>query len=237
MLRRQLEKRLTAALHRETTIARVRTNPYALSVTIDGFLVKSQDGGDFVSWDRLYVNVALWRVIRRELALKEVQLVRFHAHVSMDKRGRLNFQDLVDESTSSGPPTPEPQKKRPLVFAVQRLDIQQAQLDFADRSRRRPFDTTVGPFDIRLQGFRSVPDSTSPYSFAGTTESGETFSWAGSLLTEPLRSSGTVSFDGLRLSKYSPYYEQEVGFEIRDGRLGLKTGYTLEWGPSATWCA
>jgi len=230
VLRRQLEKRLTAALHRETTIARVRTNPYALSVTIDGLLVKGQDGSTFVSWDRLYVNLSLWRIILRELTLKEIQLVRFHARVSMDARGRLNFQDLLDESPSSVPATPEPQKKPPLVFAVQRLDIQQAQLDFADRSRRRPFDTTVGPFDIRLQGFRAVPDSTSPYSFTGTTESGETFSWEGTLLTEPLRSSGTVSFDGLRLAKYSPYYEQEVGFEIRDGRLGLKTGYTLEWG-------
>src|SRR5262245_49805524 len=41
---------------------------------------------------------------------------------------------------------------------------------------------------------------------------------------------GTITFDGLRLSKYSPYYEQEVGFDIRDGLLGLKTAYTLEWG-------
>jgi hypothetical protein len=232
ILRRQLEKRLTAELHRETTVTRVRTNPYALSVTIDGFLVKDPDGTPFISWDRLYVNLTLWRIVLRELALEKVALVRFHARVAMDKSGRLNFQDLVDQSASSTPePAPAPEKKRPLVFAVQELDIQQAQLDFSDRSRRRPFESTVGPFDIRLQGFRTVPDSTSPYSFAGRTESGETFSWAGSLLTEPLRSSGTISFDGLRLSKYSPYYEQEVGFEIRDGRLGVKTGYTLEWGP------
>jgi Domain of Unknown Function (DUF748) len=232
IVRRQLEKRLTAALHRETTIARVRTNPYALSVTIDGLLVKAQDGSPFLSWDRLYVNLRAWRIVRREVSLDEVQLVRFHARVSMDGKGRLNFQDLVDENTSSEPaPPPAPeQKKRPLVFAVQKLSIEQAQLDFSDRSRRRPFDSTIGPFDVRLQGFRTVPDSTSPYSFSGTTESGESFSWAGNVLTEPLRSAGTISFDGLRLSKYSPYYEQEVGFEIRDGRLGLKTGYTLEWG-------
>jgi hypothetical protein len=56
IVRRQLEKRLTAALHRETTVTRVRTNPYALSVTIDGFLVKDPDGTPFISWDRLYVN-------------------------------------------------------------------------------------------------------------------------------------------------------------------------------------
>ncbi len=231
IVRRQLETRLTAALHRETTVTRVRTNPYALSVTIDGMLVKAKDGTPFVSWDRLYVNLALWRIVRRELALEEVQLVRFHAHVTMGPGGRLNFQDLVDESAAPEPATPEPPRKAPLVFAIQQLDIQQAQLDFSDRSRRRPFDSTIGPFDIRLQGFRTVPDSSSPYSFAGTTESGETFSWAGTLLTEPLRSSGTITFEGLRLSKYSPYYEQEVGFEIRDGRLGLRTGYTLEWGP------
>ena len=234
IVRRQLEKRLTAALHRETTIQRVRTNPYALSVTIDGLLVKAQDGSPFLSWDRLYVNLGAWRIVRREVSLDEVQLVRFHARIAMDAKGRLNFQDLVDESSTSDPappPVAEQKKRPPLVFAVQKLAIEQAQLDFSDRSRRRPFDSTIGPFDIRLQGFRTVPDSTSPYSFSGTTESGETFSWAGNVLTEPLRSAGTISFDGLRLSKYSPYYEQEVGFEIRDGRLGIKTGYTLEWGP------
>jgi hypothetical protein len=139
--------------------------------------------------------------------------------VALDPKGNLNFQDLLDESASSDTtPPPAPEKKRPLVFAVQKLGIEQAQIDFSDRSRRHPFDSTVGPFDINLQGFRSLPDSTSPYSFAGRTESGETFSWAGNLLTEPLRSMGTITF------------EQEVGFDIRDGLLGLKTAYTLEWG-------
>jgi hypothetical protein len=233
IVRRQLEKRLTAALHRETTVARVRTNPYALSVTIDGLLVKDRDGTPFVSWDRLYVNASLWRVILREASLEKVALVRFHARVAMDGSGRLNFQDILDESASSAPePPPTPEKKKPLVvFAVQELDIQQAQVDFSDRSHRTPFETTVGPFDILLKDFRAIPDSSSPYSFAGRTESGENFAWAGDLLTEPLRSSGTISFGGLRLAKYSPYYEQEVGFEIRDGKLGVKTQYTLEWGP------
>ncbi|HET6982675.1 MAG TPA: DUF748 domain-containing protein, partial [Myxococcaceae bacterium] len=233
IVRRQLEKRLTAALHRETTVARVRTNPYALSVTIDGLLVKAADGSPFLSWDRLYVNLGAWRIIKREVSLDEVYLRSFHARVALDRKGNLNFQDLLDEGSSSDttPPPAAEQKKRPLVFAVQKLGIEQAQIDFSDRSRRRPFDTTVGPFDINLQGFRTLPDSTSPYSFAGRTESGETFSWAGNLLTEPLRSTGTITFDGLRLSKYSPYYEQEVGFDIRNGLLGVKTAYTLEWGP------
>jgi hypothetical protein len=229
ILKRQLERRLTEALHRQVTIERVRTNPYALSVTIDGFAVKERDGAPFLGWDRLYVNLKLWRVIRRELDLEELQLVRFRARVALDPKGNLNFQDLLDESSSDSD-SQKPPEKRPFVFAIDRLDIVQAQIDFSDRSRRRPFDTQIGPFDIKLEQFRSVPDSTSPYSFAGTTESGETFSWAGSVLTEPVRSTGTITFDGLQLKKYSPYYEQSVGFEIRDGKLGLRTGYQLEWG-------
>src|SRR4029078_10479616 len=64
----------------------------------------------------------------------------------------------------------------------------------------------------------------------GGTGCGGVFVWGGTRLTEPLRSMGTITFDGLKLSKYSPYYEQEVGFEIRDGLLGLKTAYTFSWG-------
>src|SRR5262245_6484832 len=98
IVRRQLEKRLTAALHRQTTIERVRTNPYALSVTIDGLLVKAADGSPFLSWDRLYVNLGAWRIIKREVSLDEVYLRSFRARVALDPKGNLNFQDLLDES-------------------------------------------------------------------------------------------------------------------------------------------
>ena len=229
IVKRQLESRASEALHRQVTVQRVRTNPWALTVTIDGLAVQERDGGPFLSWERLYLNLKLWPVIRRELDLEEVQLVRFRARVALDKKGDLNFQDILDQQSSDASKD-KPEKKSPLVFAVDSLDIVQAEIDFSDRSRRKPFDSQIGPFGIRLTHFRSVPDATAPYSFTGRTEAGETFSWAGSVLTEPIRSTGTITFDGLELKKYSPYYEQQVGFEIRDGKLGVKTGYQLEWG-------
>ena len=39
-----LTKKLSQALHREVTIQQIKTNPYALSLTVRGFLVK--DRGD-----------------------------------------------------------------------------------------------------------------------------------------------------------------------------------------------
>ena len=67
ILHRQMEKRLSATLHRQVTIERVRANPFAWSLTIDGFLVKDRDGSAFISWERLYFNLRLLPVFRREL--------------------------------------------------------------------------------------------------------------------------------------------------------------------------
>jgi hypothetical protein len=231
VLHRQLEKRLTATLHREVSIQRVRANPFALSVTIDGLLIKDRDGSVFVSWERLYVNARVLPIVKRELALDALRLVRLRTNVVMARDGTLNFSDIL-ASLPADEPTPATQpKKSTFVLGVDHLAIEEAQLDFSDLSRARPFRTTVGPFTIRLEEFRTQADAKNPYAFTGTTESGETFSWSGSVNTEPIRSRGTFTLEGIRLSKYSPYYEQSVGFELVDGTARVQASYLLGWAP------
>ena len=233
ILHRQLERRLGAALHREVSVERVRVNPFALSVTIDGLLVKERDGSPFVSWQRLYLRGRLLPVVKRELDLDTLHLVRFQGRVTLARDGALNFSDIIASFSSPEPATPPkpPEKGGGFVFGIDHLAIEEAQIDFSDLSRARPFRSTVGPFTIRLEDFRARPGAKSPYAFTGTTESGETFSWSGSVNVEPIRSTGTLSLEGIRLTKYSPYYEQNVGFELSDGTAGVKGSYELEWGP------
>jgi len=231
VIRRELEQRASAFLHREITVHKVRVNPIALSVTIDGLLVKDRDGGLLLSWDQLYLNAKIWPLVKKEARLDALRLVRFRLRTGLDRQGRLKSQDVLDALSSDEGRPPAKKEARPWVFGIDRLDIEQAQIDFTDLSRRRPFETQVGPFTVELKDFRTRPDATAPYSFTGTTESGETFSWAGNLLLDPIRSSGRFSFDNLQVRKYSPYYEQSVGFELRDGQLGVKSRYDLEWGP------
>ena len=45
------EKKLTAALHRRTTIAKIVVNPFTLALTVRGFAVRDRDGGPFVAFD------------------------------------------------------------------------------------------------------------------------------------------------------------------------------------------
>jgi hypothetical protein len=231
LIRRQLEQRGSAFLRREVTAQKVRVNPFALSVTIEGLLVKDRDGGPLLSWDELYVNAKIWPLLKKEARLDALRLVRFRLRTGLDSQGRLKSQDVLDALRSGEDGPPAKKEGRPWVFGIDRLDIERAEIDFKDLSRRRPFETQVGPFTVELKDFRTRPDATAPYSFTGTTESGETFTWAGNVLLDPIRSSGRFSFENLQLRKYSPYYEESVGFELRDGRLGVKARYELEWGP------
>src|SRR5215813_7064492 len=210
IVHRQLEKRLAAALHRNVAIAKVRMNPFALSTTIDGLRVDDPDGSPFLSWDRLYLRGNVLPVVKRRLTLDTLYLLRFRAHARMRRDGTLNFEDLLTP-TSSQPAQASPnqeEKKSAFDFGVDHLSIVEAEVAFSDASRKHPFDTTIGPVTFQLERFRTHADANSPYSFVGSTESGERFSWSGTVLSDPFRSSGTIAFENLRLPKYGPYYEQ-----------------------------
>ena len=43
----------------EVSIQKVKLNPFWLSTTIRGLLIKDKDGEPFVSWDEVYVNFQL----------------------------------------------------------------------------------------------------------------------------------------------------------------------------------
>jgi hypothetical protein len=234
VLHRQLVDRLTALLQREVSVERVRANPFALSVTIEGLLLKQPNGTPGVSWDRLYVNFDLWPLALKEIRFSAISLERPFVELALLRDGTTNLGALIRAFERAGEaPAPEkpPEKSgRPWTLAVDNLAIEGASLAFRDDTRPGPFRSILGPMSVRVQSFHTRADSRSPYSFSGKTESGEGFSWSGTFFIDPLRSQGSFSLDAFRIPKYAPYYQPAVGFEIRDGTASLKASYELEWG-------
>src|SRR5262245_65073196 len=61
----QMEKALSAALHRPVTVEQVRVNPFAPSATVRGFLVREKQGdAPFASFEELYLNIAWTSIFR-----------------------------------------------------------------------------------------------------------------------------------------------------------------------------
>ncbi|MBI5066803.1 MAG: DUF748 domain-containing protein [Deltaproteobacteria bacterium] len=230
LLKSAIEEKGSIALHRPVTVREVKVNPFTLSVTLNGLEVRVLAG-----WESLYVRLAPWKVLRGDLGVAEIRLVRPYGRVALDAQGKLNVQDLLDgEPAPPGAPPPQPAKKSSLGVALDVLEIEEARLVFVDGQREPAFETTLGPLTVRLRDFRTRGGADSPYTFTGATESGETFSWTGTVLSEPLRSSGSISFAGVKLPKYQPYLSEALpGMLLASGTVSLQASYRAEWGAQA----
>ncbi len=218
-------KQLSSQLGREVSIQKIRLNPFVLSATIRGLLIKDKDGEAFISWDEVYANFQLISFFGHPWVFKEVSTTKPFVRVQVNKDYTFNFSDLVTKF-STNPAPKEPSK--PLALRVERFKIQGATASLTDLTPRKPFQRTVGPVDVTLEHFQTDPSSKNPYSIAGTTDSGEKFSWTGYFYLDPLRSEGEFSLENFPLGRYSALYQDFVKFRIKGGLIGLHSAYHFE---------
>jgi hypothetical protein len=230
IIRHVAVKQLTKQLDREVSIKKVKINPFVLSATVDGLLIKDKgtNGEPFVSWDEVYVNFQLSSFFGKAWMFKEISTTKPFVRAQMNKDGTFNFSDLIAKfsanDTNAAPAKPSP----PLVLHIGRLHIGGASAAFSDLTMRTPFTRIIGPLDVTLENFQTDPDNKNPYSFAGTTDAGETFSWSGYFYLDPLRSQGELNLDKISLNKYAALYQDFVRFEIRIGSIGAHANYRFE---------
>jgi hypothetical protein len=229
ILRSVAVKQLSKQLDREVSIAKVKLNPFVLSTTICGLLIKDKDGEPFVSWDEVYVNFQLSSFLGHPWVFKEISVTGPFARVQMNQDGTFNFSDLITKfSTSNAPAAPPKEPAKPPALWIGRLLITNAIVSVTDLTHRTPFKRTVGPLNFTLDKFYTDPGSKNLHTFTGTTDAGEKISWNGHFYLDPLRSQGELTLDNLPLNKYAPLYEERLPFEIRDGFVGLDVNYRLE---------
>lgn len=227
IIRSQAVKHLSVALHREVAIEKIRLNPLALSITIEGLEIKDRDGGPFTGWKRLYVNFDSFSLFTGEWRFQEITLDGFHQRVAIAKDGAFNFADLIPPPAEKpAAAEPAPSKPRPIRIAV--LSVNSAALAFADASRAQPFATDVGPLTFKLANFLTAGDPKAPYEFSAITESGETFAWKGTVGIDPVRSAGEFSVGKIALKKYAPYYADLINADLLDGLLDVSARYSID---------
>jgi len=216
-------KQLSKQFGREVSIRSVRLNPYTLSATVRGLLIKDKDGAPFVSWEEFYANFQLVSFFGKPWVFKEIRLTQPFARVQINKDRTLNFSDLIAKAAQQASVPSKPSK--PLFLRVSRLQISGASASYTDLTPSTPFRRVIGPLEITLTTFHTDPENRNPYAFSGTTDSGERFSWSGHFFLDPIRSEGELSLEGLSIPKYAPLFQDLVRFEIKDGLVNARSTY------------
>jgi hypothetical protein len=225
VVKRVAIKQLATQLDREVTIRQVRINPYVLSGTIRGLLVKDKDGEPFLSLEEAYANFQLSSFFGTAWVFKEIHTSKPFVRVQINKDYTFNFSDLATKFSKPSPAPPRPSK--PLFLHIDHLEIRGASASFTDLTPSTPFHRLIGPLQITLTHFHTDPNNENPYAFNGTTDSGEKFSWRGQFSLEPLQSSGELSVEGLAIAKYAPLFQDLFRFEIKDGVVDARSAYTV----------
>lgn len=221
-------KQVSALLGRDTSIESIRINPFALSTSVRGLLIKDTDGEPFISWDEVYVNFEIVSVFGQALTFKEIDIKKPFARAVMNKDGTFNFTDIIQKFSTNAAPAEPKKESQPLVLHVGRLQISGASATTQDLTRRTPFKRRIGPFDLALQDFRTDPDSKNPCSFSGTTDAGGQIAWSGNISLGPFRSAGKLTLYNFAIKHYAPLYQEFVKFEIPDGEISLKLAYEVD---------
>jgi len=152
-----LVKKLSENLRREVTIQRLKFNPYTLSLTVSGFLIKEPKSSEaFVSLDELYLNLQSLSVLRMALILKEIRLKQPYIRVQRNEDESYNFSDLLEKK---GPnPTEKPKEKpKPLRFSLNNIRIENGNINFWDGPKQTKH--TIRELNISLPFLSNIPSN------------------------------------------------------------------------------
>jgi hypothetical protein len=233
LIRRVAAGQISKLLNRPVSIKSVRLNPYTMSASVRGFLISDKDGEPFVSWDEVYANFKFFSLFTRSFVFQECRVVHPYARVVVNSDYTLNFTDILEklarEAAAQPVPPPHP-GARGRGLRVESLKISGARFSATDRTTRNPFTKFIGPLELSVDHFATDPDNRTPYSFRGTTQEGERFSWSGYFSLEPIRSVGEFALENVSLTRYAPLYQDAVKFEIRGGTVDVRSSYLVEQG-------
>jgi hypothetical protein len=230
IVHRQIVNGIATNLHRDATLKKVRVNPLNLSVTLRGFALKDPDGTAFVTFDEFYLNFQLSSLVRWAYTFKEVRLDNPNTHVRLMPDGRPNFADLTQKTAGQPAPEAVAGKKKPLIprLVIGDLQINGARFRATNLTVAEPEEIAFTPVGFRLFDFTTIPNRNGEYTLAATGPGGGRWSWTGSLMFEPMHSSGTFVLDDTQLQPVWDVIRNRVNFEITRGVLGLRLDYAVD---------
>ena len=218
LVRWQLERILAEQLGRRVEVERVRINPFALSVAIQGFALKTREGSenDF-AFDELYVDVAASSLFRLAPVVESVHLSKPFVRVVRNQDKSYSFQDIIDRFANRPPSPPGPAPR----FAFYNIVLTDGSIEFDDRpdkSHQLVSDLQIGiPFisslpsqiDITVQPRLAAKVNGAPMELLGETKPFE----------DTRETRLRIDIDELSLAKYSEYMPASMRVRIESGTL------------------
>lgn len=218
-----LRNKVSHLLQRKVQADSVRLNPFTFSLRMTGLSVADRPTGHLIHVDELYADAdPVISLFKWGGVIKSVEIKGPKVQIGRTVDGRFNFDDLIPPPEKTvGPASDEPSD--PMRWVLNKFDLTDGEVHFADDRRPEPFKTTLSDVTVRIERLDTQPEARAAvYRIAARSESDEKLEVTGGLDVDPLDVSAAIRLAGVMLAKYSPYYRDLFHAQVKDGTLGIK---------------
>ena len=224
LARSGIENYVQHDLGRHVKIGDIRFNPFTFTAEVTGFALTEADGAPIASFDLLRVDAELSSIVNRAWSFQEIRLDRPDLRVLLNANGTLNLAKLQPPKAANQarpPPAGLP------AIRIETLSVRDGRIGLEDRTRAKPFATTLMPIAFTLTDFRTAPNFQNVYSFEASTVAGEHLKWSGQFSVQPLGSAGKFSVADFKAATISAYLQDALPFDLPSGALDVEGEYRV----------
>jgi uncharacterized protein involved in outer membrane biogenesis len=214
ILKSILTKKLSENLHREVTINQIKVNPYTLSITARGLLVKDRGSSEtFVSCEEIYLNLQSFSVLKFALIFSEVKLKQPFIRITRNQDMSYNFSDLIEKKEAK---PPEKAKPKPLRFSLNNIRIENGSIDFFDEPKQTKH--TVRELAIGIPSLSNIPAYVQRYvqPYFSAKINGTPYILQGKTkpFADSLETSLDINIKNLDIPYYLAYVPMKMNFKV-----------------------
>ena len=175
---------------------------------------------------RVDIGIASSNIMERNFHFSKISIESPEIYFTRDSAGILNVHSLIDRGDSETQGESPKTDAAPFVIRVDETKLDKGMFTFTDYFQDSKFQTILEDVALQVDHFSNARDEKTEVRLSLRTEANETLTFTGNVSLLPLASEGTVEVKEILLKKYSPYYRENILFDVHDGALDIKTHYT-----------
>jgi len=215
-------EQLSKELGREVSIESVSINPYSLSATIRGIVIKEPDKSQtFVSLGSLHLNLEMMSLIKWGPVIKEIIIEKPYFHIVRTAANTYNFSDIVERTNKPVEKAATPSK--PLRFSLNNIQITDGSIDFIDEPMHKQHSvralSVAIPFISNLPSY--VDTFVKPSLKATVNGTDVVFKGDTKPFTDSFETSLNINLKDFNIPFYMTYVPVKPKANIRSGLLDV----------------
>jgi hypothetical protein len=209
-------------------IGKAKFNPYTFKLEINDILLKDLNKKPVISFKKIFINYIPLGLIQNTLLFSELKIVSPKIYASIEKDGKLNFENILPPSKKEVPKEKETASTNLPIITLQKLTITDGNIKFTDTRGKKEFNLNFGPYNFNAHDISTEKDALNAHRFITKINKDGKLFWEGGVRLNPLKLYGEIKIKNLKLPKFYIYAFSDFDATLKKGKMDLNIPYKVD---------